>query len=373
MKTNLGRTECAILTNKSGGALAFGDVVIVDLVNASAFTTTSTSGDLSSRLGVVLDPFGIPDNSVGMIAFTGWVPRINLNASADIGDFVKAHSVDGQGTPHAAPVLSGDFAQVLDTGTNPPAILFGSTIQMSATGGSAFLSVSGLTGATQASRWVGATNSGAPVSGTFEAGDFVIDRSGNIHVCTVSGSPGTWSGPTGGGGGGLVWLGKQVASGSPALNFTSLITSTYDLYSFEFINLINATNAVRLYMRMSSDNGSNWDSGNNYGHAQFRWRAGASATSGSESGVAFIDLSGDTMSNAANFSYNGSLKLFNPLNSALYTVVEGQARYHNGSQRIGIVCHGAHQSLVAVDAVQFYMSSGNITSGEIHMYGHAKS
>lgn len=50
----------------------------------------------------------------------------------------------------------------------------------------------GLTGATAATRYVGATASGAPASGTFAVGDFVIDRTGSAWVCTVAGSPGTW-------------------------------------------------------------------------------------------------------------------------------------------------------------------------------------
>lgn len=58
------------------------------------------------------------------------------------------------------------------------------------------LSVSGLTGATQASRYVGATASGAPTTGVFAIGDFVIDRSGKIWVCTAAGTPGTWAEPS---------------------------------------------------------------------------------------------------------------------------------------------------------------------------------
>src|SRR6266702_589749 len=54
------------------------------------------------------------------------------------------------------------------------------------------LAVSGLTGATQATRYVGATASGAPGSGTFAVGDFAIARNGHVFVCTVAGSPGTW-------------------------------------------------------------------------------------------------------------------------------------------------------------------------------------
>ncbi len=61
---------------------------------------------------------------------------------------------------------------------------------------------SGLAGATAASRYVGGTASGAPASGTFAKGDFVIDQTGAVWVCTTAGSPGTWTQVGGGGGGG---------------------------------------------------------------------------------------------------------------------------------------------------------------------------
>lgn len=51
---------------------------------------------------------------------------------------------------------------------------------------------SGLTGAAAASRHVGATASGAPASGTFAVGDFVIDQTAAIWVCNAAGTPGTW-------------------------------------------------------------------------------------------------------------------------------------------------------------------------------------
>ena len=48
------------------------------------------------------------------------------------------------------------------------------------------------TGAAAVTRYVGGTTSGAPVAGTFDAGDWVIDRTGRIWICTVAGTPGTW-------------------------------------------------------------------------------------------------------------------------------------------------------------------------------------
>jgi hypothetical protein len=55
-----------------------------------------------------------------------------------------------------------------------------------------WVAVEGATGATAPSRWMGGTTSGAPSSGAFVIGDFVIDQSGKAWVCTVAGTPGTW-------------------------------------------------------------------------------------------------------------------------------------------------------------------------------------
>lgn len=49
-----------------------------------------------------------------------------------------------------------------------------------------------LTGAVSATRYVGATASVAPTTGTFAIGDFVITQNGKIFICTVAGTPGTW-------------------------------------------------------------------------------------------------------------------------------------------------------------------------------------
>lgn len=54
------------------------------------------------------------------------------------------------------------------------------------------VSVGGTTGAAAASRYAGATASGHPVSGTWGAGDWVIDLTGSIWICTTGGTPGTW-------------------------------------------------------------------------------------------------------------------------------------------------------------------------------------
>ncbi len=78
------------------------------------------------------------------------------------------------------------------------------------------LSPGGLAGATAATRYVGGTASGAPSSGTFKTGDFVIDETGLIWVCTAAGTPGTWKAASAGGI--LTTAGDTpIMNGTPAL------------------------------------------------------------------------------------------------------------------------------------------------------------
>jgi hypothetical protein len=72
------------------------------------------------------------------------------------------------------------------------------------------LAVSGLTGSVSASRYVGATASGAPTTGAHVAGDWAWALDGHLWFCTANGTPGTWTeivsggaSPTGAAGGDL--------------------------------------------------------------------------------------------------------------------------------------------------------------------------
>lgn len=134
MLTALNRTMVALLTNKSGDAVAQGDVVIVDATTASSFTTTTTAGYQSGSIGVVLEPNGIANDAQGIVAFGGWVPKVNLSASADLGDLFATHTVAKQAAAHAAPITGGDIGQVLGTGTSPAAFLWGQPAPPAAAG-----------------------------------------------------------------------------------------------------------------------------------------------------------------------------------------------------------------------------------------------
>ena len=53
-------------------------------------------------------------------------------------------------------------------------------------------SVTGFTGATTPTRYVGGVSGAAPTTGVFQTGDYVIDATGSMWICTAGGTPGTW-------------------------------------------------------------------------------------------------------------------------------------------------------------------------------------
>lgn len=57
------------------------------------------------------------------------------------------------------------------------------------------LAVAGTAGAPNVGRWVGVTTAGPPTSGTYAVGDWCLSQNGQMFVCVVAGTPGTWTTP----------------------------------------------------------------------------------------------------------------------------------------------------------------------------------
>lgn len=99
------------------------------------------------------------------------------------------------------------------------------SVTVSGTLGAAAFASSGSPGAVQPARFMGATATGAPVSGTFSAGDYVVDiAEARLLICTVAGTPGTWGGqarPLGAAGGdlaGSTYPDPVIAAGAVTLS-----------------------------------------------------------------------------------------------------------------------------------------------------------
>lgn len=133
MTSTVGRLVVDVQTNKSGGAVAYGDVVINDGSNAHAFTTTTTGGFTAGAVGVCVEPNGIASNATGRIQYQGYCAQVNTNASVTNGYFLKTHTVAKQATGSATRVV-GSFGVAMSTATNPAALLWGLPDASSATG-----------------------------------------------------------------------------------------------------------------------------------------------------------------------------------------------------------------------------------------------
>ncbi len=140
------------LTNKSGGAIAAGDVVVIDTANDTAFTTTTT-GQAERSVGIAQE--AIASNAVGKVLVAGYAALVNVPASVTRGHYVETHTVAKQAVGNATR-RSGSFGQFLTGGTTPTAILWGQTDQ-TASGGS-------LTDHTHAVTGSGATGGGGTLT-----------------------------------------------------------------------------------------------------------------------------------------------------------------------------------------------------------------
>jgi len=174
----------------------------------------------------------------------------------------------------------------------------------------------------------------------------------------------------------LKLISKQTASSSTSINFTTGIDSSFNEYIFYFVNLHPATNDVTLNVEFSTDGGSSYGVNKTTTFFAARHRESDSATNLDY--VTNRDLAQSTSSqklcydigNLNDESACGWLKLFDPggtgeVKQFLSTFVgNGQAEDCQNSFVGGYV-----NTTSAIDAVKFTMSSGNIDSGDIIMYG----
>ena len=182
--------------------------------------------------------------------------------------------------------------------------------------------------------------------------------------------------PSGISGGGLNLISTQTASGSATIDFTSGIDSTYKEYIFKFINIHPATSNAKFTFNLSVDGGSNY----NVTKTTTMFRASHDED---DSGTSFGYVASQDLAQSTDFqnilqalgdnndsSGSGELFLFSPSSTTFvkHFIARGGQMQENGKALDGYVA-GYGNTTSAVDAVQFKMSSGNIDSGVIKLYG----
>tara|TARA_R100000315_G_C5169404_1_gene97714 strand:- start:231 stop:659 length:429 start_codon:yes stop_codon:yes gene_type:complete len=135
-------------------------------------------------------------------------------------------------------------------------------------------------------------------------------------------------------------------------------------------NLHPASDAVLKTRFFTGTGGSQAvDTGNNYryGHLTIT-NSGSTLTAyatGDSSQLASADLGA-----ANNESFNANLFLRNPSNTTFDTLLHGQFSYADSADRATTgIFNLKYQETTAITGVRFFMSSGDIDSGVIKLYG----
>jgi hypothetical protein len=175
---------------------------------------------------------------------------------------------------------------------------------------------------------------------------------------------------------GMTLVEQYTASSSASLNFTTCISATYDEYRFEFVNVVPATNAVEMYMQVSTDGGSSWVAGTSYTSWWWGFSTGGATQGGGTSRGALRMGETTAWHNSSLYGVVGYVNLYSPASTALHKQIEGKVsgKYNNAGSpaSYGSIFGGTYDNTTAVNAVRFLFASGNIASGTIRCYGLAK-
>ena len=182
--------------------------------------------------------------------------------------------------------------------------------------------------------------------------------------------------------GSMIFIKKLTASSSATLSFVHgtdgvVLDNTYKEYVFTFNNIHPATNSASLTFNGSSDTGNNYNvTKTTTVFRAYHEQSGASSALGYRTSD---DLAQSTNFQILNFEINndndssgvGELKLFNPSSTTfvkhfIHTGNSVQSTYTRND-----FVAGYFNTTSVIDAVQFKMSSGNIDSGDICLYGIA--
>lgn len=171
---------------------------------------------------------------------------------------------------------------------------------------------------------------------------------------------------------------NTITSGVSSSSFTSSIDSTYDTYMFKLINIHPASQAF-LGFNFSIDGGSNYNAVKT--STNFRaYHSEADATNleykdGDDiaQGTGLV-LTAGNLGNASDETSSGEMFLFSPSDTTFVKhFIFRSSSVQSAPAAFDCYVAGYVNTTSAVNAVEFKMSSGNIDSAIIKMYGLSKS
>ena len=182
--------------------------------------------------------------------------------------------------------------------------------------------------------------------------------------------------------GAMTLIKSQTASSSATISFVDgtsdvVLDSTYPIYKFVWIDVHPATDNVRFSFQGNAAGGSGYNetitstSFRSY-HAEADNDTTLAYETGSDQaqGTAFQVLELSSVGNGNDEAVSGELLLFNP-SSTTYVKHFISRSIENAANNYAVEGYvaGYFNTTSAIDEIQFKMSSGNIDSGTIKLYG----
>ena len=178
--------------------------------------------------------------------------------------------------------------------------------------------------------------------------------------------------------GSLVPISEQTASGSASISFTTGIDSTYPIYQFEFINIHAESAGAEFQFQSSIDGGSNYNITTTTSmfyayHKEDDTENGLfySTTHDFAQSTSFITIGFNNYTENDN-NLSGTFNLFNPSSTTFVKhFISTTNNVHNDTVNLiqNMYMAGYANTTSAINAIRFQMSSGNIDSGTIKLYG----
>lgn len=322
---------------------------------------------------VISEGSGTPPTSVAPGA-TG-LPLVSNGASADPGYAALTAAGIAAATITGTQIASNTVANS-NLATVPPSTVKGSiaggapsdltTTQLTTLCNAATASLSGCVPA-----WPNNTTTFFRGDGTYNTPPTVTSGAPGYvpafpnNTTTFFRGDGTYSAPPTAG---MTLLNTLTASNSATLSDTTSLTSSFKTYMVVLTDIIPVANAVSLQVVVSTNGGSSYLN-TGYLSVAFGIVAAGTGQSTSTTGI-LINHTGQTIGNGAGEGLSGVLYIANPSGGGNRTHFSGQTVY-NIATSVGLAIIGGWQDggNTAVNAIQFAMSSGNISSGTIKIYG----
>ena len=174
----------------------------------------------------------------------------------------------------------------------------------------------------------------------------------------------------------MTLISSQTASGSASIEFTSGIDSTYPIYKFELINIHLSQDANNTHMSASTNGGSSY--GITATTTQFQslhWENDSStalqySTAGDlAQSTDPVDI-GRSLGSGNDECGVATIYIFSPSSPTFVKhFMSINNEYHSSDLTLQNFTAGYFNTQSPINAIQFSMSSGNIDSGTIKLYG----